>query len=205
MHTTMFTSTPKEITQKIRLLASRVAPGETPLYVSVLPEPGALPNECFQNTEVKAQRDAGSVVYGWQLWEWPRVLIEAEFHAVWRSPDGRLIDITPRPNGEERILFVTDQQRAYQGISVDNVRIALRDDLLVHHLILLSERIFETVNRGDLKDRFGRVRLPADEIEPLLYHKSLVSEMLKQGLRAHNDCICGSGKKYKRCHGKCQP
>lgn len=201
----MFTSTPREITRKIRLLASKVAPGETPLYVSVLPEPGALPNECFQNTEIKAQRDAGSVVYGWQLWEWPSVLIEAEFHAVWRSPDGRLIDITPKPGDEEMILFVTDKQRAYQGISVDNVRIALRDDLLVHHFILLSERIFETVNRGDLKDQFGRVSLPADEIEPLLYHQNLVSEMLKKGLRAQNDCICGSGKKYKRCHGKCQP
>jgi hypothetical protein len=142
------------------------------------------------------------VLFGWQLWEWPNVLIEAEFHAVWHAPDGRLIDVTPKTDNEEKILFVADKQRVYCGISVDNVRVALRDDLLVHHLILLSAKIFDVTNRGERKYLKGAISLPADEIEPLLLHKEIVRGMLRQGLRAHDSCLCGSGRKYKRCHGR---
>lgn len=198
----MHTRTPPEITKHLIGLAAKVAPGQTPLYVPVHPEPGAQVNECFPNVKAKIEKNGGAIVHGWQLWEWPNVLVEAEFHAVWRSLDGNLIDITPKADGEEKILFIPDERRTYRGVSIDNVRIALRDDLLIHHFIKISERIVKVMNRGERAPQFGYVSVPADEIEPLLLFRRLTGEMLSRGLRAHDHCLCGSGKKYKRCHGK---
>ncbi|MCE1181464.1 MAG: SEC-C domain-containing protein [Rhodocyclales bacterium] len=198
----MRTRTPLEVTKQLIALAAKVAPGKMPVYVSVHPEPDALVNECFHNVAAKIKKDGGAIVYGWQLWEWPNVLVEGEFHAIWRSPEGNLVDVTPKADNEERGLFVPDERRAYRGVSIDNVRVALRDDLLIYHFIKISEEIVKVMNRGERAQQFGYVGIPADEIEPLLQFQNLTREMLRRGLRAHDNCLCGSGKKYKRCHGK---
>lgn len=198
----MHTRTPPVITKQLISLATKVAPGKTPTYIPVCSESGAKVNECFHNVEAKVQKDGGSIVHGWQLWEWPNVLVEGEFHAVWRSPDGNLVDITPKADGEEKVLFVPDERRTYRGVTIDNFRVALRDDLLIHHFIKVSEQIAKVMNRGERAQQFGYVSVPADEIEPLLRFQTLTGEMLSKGLRAHDECLCGSGKKYKRCHGK---
>lgn len=198
----MHTRTPPKITKQLIGLATKLAPGQSLVYVPVFPEPEALMNECFPNVKAKIQKDGGAIVYGWQLWEWPNVMIEGEFHAIWRTPDGNLIDITPKQDNEKNILFVPDERRTFRGVSIDNVRVALRDDLLIHHFITVSEQIVKVMNRGERARQFGYVSVPANEIEPLLMFQSLTGKMLEQGLKAHDDCLCGSGKKYKRCHGK---
>jgi len=198
----MQTQTPPTISKQLLSLASKLAPGQTPIYLQVQPEAEAIVNECFSNVEAKIKKDCGSIVYGWQLWEWPHVLIEAEFHAVWRSSHGKLKEITPKQDCEEKILFLPDPKRVYRGITVDNVRSPLRDDPLIHHFIKVSEDIVKVKNRGKRAHMQGYVSIPADEIEPLLEMQSLIQNMLIQGLRAHSLCICGSGSKYKRCHGR---
>lgn len=197
--------TPTTITKPLVGLAANLAPGSTPLYLFVQPESGAQTNACFHNVAAKVQQDGGAIVHGWLLWEWPNVLAEAEFHAVWQTPDGNLIDITPRPDGEERVLFVRDESRRYRGVLVDNVRVALRDDPLIHHFIGISAHIVKIVSRGQGLPQAGHISVPADKIERLLMLYDLTVAMLRKGLRAHDDCLCGSGKKYKRCHGKLLP
>src|SRR6185437_7506238 len=100
------TTTPPEITQAIRRLIERVVPGGEAVYLTVQPETDAVVNECFPNVEAKIARAGSRMLCGWQLWEWPHVLVEAEFHAVWLSPEGEMVDITPKPDGEARVLFV---------------------------------------------------------------------------------------------------
>lgn len=39
-------------------------------------------------------------------------MLTAEFHGVWRSPSGELVDITPKPRRETRIVFVADADYA---------------------------------------------------------------------------------------------
>lgn len=196
------TRTPPAVTKQLLGLASKLAPGQTPVYLQVQPEADATINECFPNVEAKIQNDGGSIVYGWQLWEWPHVLIEAEFHAVWRSPEGELKEITPKQHGEGKILFLPDHKRVYRGISVDNMRIALRDDPLIHHFIAVSKEIVKFMNHGERAYQHDYVSIPAHQIEPLLEMQSLIQTMLSQGLRSHDLCLCGSGNKYKRCHGR---
>jgi hypothetical protein len=152
--------------------------------------------------DAKVERDGGSSVHGWRIWEWPHVLVEAEFHAVWQSPGGELVEISPPPDRETTILFVPDLRRRYQGVAIDNVRVPLRDEALIHDFIAVSAEIVKVMNRGDREGAYGYISVPAQEIEPLLELQSLTGHMLSQGKKSHDMCACGSGRKYKRCHGK---
>ena len=93
------TTTPPEITRAVRRLTESVVRGAEPVYLDVQPEADAIVHECFPNVQAKVARDGGQMRCGWQLWEWPHVLVEAEFHAVWVSPAGELVDISPKPEG----------------------------------------------------------------------------------------------------------
>ena len=179
-----------------------MAPGNQAVFLNVQPEADAVVNECFPNVEAKIARVGGQMQCGWQLWEWPHVLIEAEFHAVWVSKEGSMVEITPKAQGEGRILFVPDQRRRYEGIVVDNLRMPLRDDQLIRDFIMVSEMKTQVMNRGERAVQYGHVSVPAYEIEPLLMAQSFLGHALASGLRDHDPCLCGSGGKYKRCHGR---
>jgi len=146
-------------------------------------------------------RDGGSIQYGWLLWEWPHVYIEAEFHSVWRDADGVLHEVTSSPEGAVEILFLPDDSRRYEGKHIDNVRLAIRDDLLVHNYIRLAELRTRVLTRGERAYQHGAVNIPAVEILPILEHMDIVRRMLLNNQRASDVCACGSGRKYKRCHG----
>ena len=75
----------------------------------IIDDPYGLFGWCSDGVAEKIKADGGDIAFGWTIWEWPNVLWTAEFHAVRRSPDGQLIDITPKPKRESRILFVANQ------------------------------------------------------------------------------------------------
>lgn len=83
--------------------------GDQPVFVPVVDDPHGMYGWCNDGVAEKIKVVGGSIAFGWTVWEWPDVLWTAEFHAVWRSSEGKLFDITPKPNGERRILFVADQ------------------------------------------------------------------------------------------------
>lgn len=193
---------PTAIDKNVRRILSRLSLSPDNVhFLDVKAAPGAIPLECFENVRVHAQQHGGTAVHGWLIWLWPNVLIEAEFHCVWRSSAGHLAEVTPRPDGDGRVLFVADPRRVYDGCSVDNIRIALRDDKVIRDFIRSFELKFAGMNRGDRAKQHGYVSVPADEIEPLLELGMLTENMIRQGLRDHDPCICGSGRKYKKCHG----
>lgn len=196
------TTTPFEISRAIRRLVERLKPHGEAVYLMVQPEPDAVVNECFPNVEAKVARDGGRMLCGWQLWEWPHVLVEAEFHAVWLTPAGEMVEITPKAHLEPRILFVPDERLHYAGLTLDNVRMPLRDDQIIRHFIRVSEAKTLVLNRGERAAQHGYVSVPVHEIEPLLMTQSFLGESLARGFRDHDPCLCGSGGKYKRCHGR---
>jgi hypothetical protein len=196
------TTTPLEITRPIRGVIEQLNRGGQAVHLPVRPEPDAIVNECFPNVEAKISRSGGRMLCGWQLWEWPHVMVEAEFHAVWVSPEGDMVEITPKLDGETRILFVPDERRRYTKMAVDNVRIPLRDDQLIRHFIRASEMKTLVINRGERATEYGHVSIPVDEIEPILEIQSFTRQSIASGLRDHSPCFCGGGGKYKRCHGR---
>lgn len=198
----LHTTTPPQITPAVRRLVGQVTLDGQAIYLTVQPEADAIVNECFPNVEAKIARSGGSMLCGWQLWEWPHVMIEAEFHAIWLSPEGAMVDITPKPQGESHILFVPDPRRRYAGIAVDNVRLPLRGDQLIRHFIRVAELKTLVMNRGERAGQYGEVSVPRHEIEPLLMAQHFLGTSLASGLRDHDPCLCGQGGKYKRCHGR---
>lgn len=66
---------------------------------------------CLDNCEAEQIKTNCETVYGWIIWQdKKRRFIEAELHAVVKK-DGKLVDITPRVDGEIKILFVKDSER----------------------------------------------------------------------------------------------
>ena len=194
------TTTPACLTPALTRLIETLAPGRDAVRLRVQADPQAVVNECFVNVETRVAASGGNILCGWQLWEWPDVLVEAEFHAVWCSPGGTLIDLTPKQQGETDVLFVPDPELQYTGQSRDNVRQPLRDDWVIHHYIRVSELIVELV-AGSSTPHTREVSLPANQIMPLLEAQAFLGESLVAGLRNESPCLCGSGQRFKRCHG----
>ncbi len=124
-------------------------------FVPVRPRATAEVLSCFTTVPLQVQEHGGQVIVGWAIWEWPDVVIEAEYHAVWQSPDGQLVDVTPKDPPVKRVLFLRDPFRPYEGFQRDNFRKALRRDKDVDRLIELGRLIHDELNRGDLKFRHG--------------------------------------------------
>jgi hypothetical protein len=75
---------------------------------------GYISGACHLNVAHRVQHHGGERVFGWMIWTGP-MFTEGEFHSVWRSPDGELLDITPRADGEKFILFVPDPKTKVQA------------------------------------------------------------------------------------------
>jgi hypothetical protein len=198
----VMTTTPAEVTPAVLKLCRKLGSCERPVYVSVQPAADAAVKDCFINVQRRIEQAGGAIEHGWAIWEWPGVLIEAEFHAVWISPTGGRIDVSPRAHGEQWILFSADAKRTFQGKLVDNERLALRDDPLVRDFIALAHKRTVVMNRGDRAGEFGEISVPRDELGPLVEAAVFVETMLREGLCADDLCACGSGRKYKNCCGR---
>jgi hypothetical protein len=72
------------------------------LKVRVAIDTEAAPNNCYNNCVAKVARDGGAVVTGWRHITADSnlgLIKQIQHHAVWRSPAGELIDITPQVGG----------------------------------------------------------------------------------------------------------
>ncbi|HJO67441.1 MAG TPA: hypothetical protein QF469_19150 [Sphingomonas sanguinis] len=159
--TPVFT-TPAEITSFIRATAKAIGKHE-PVYVDLAKHDGMPPSMCFENVAKLVRTQGGKLITGWLFWEWPGVMIDAEHHAIWERPDGLWEDVTPKADGETRILFVRDDKATYKDSkSILNKRFPAQGNKLAKEFIALkreAEMVFEPYRRtGD----FG---VPEDALE----------------------------------------
>jgi len=140
-----------------------------PCYVPVHPLADEPANDCFKIVPKQVSSHGGEQIIGWTIWEWPRVLIDAEFHCIWREPDGTIIDFTLKSVVVSRILFLPDPHRSYRGRQVDNIRKPLDRDPAIKRFCELSSRFHRALNEGELADYYGPITLSEeasrDEIE----------------------------------------
>jgi hypothetical protein len=113
---------PPEIDDDVKKLILVVCPNSNPIYLPVEPENYAQANECFSAVAEKIKREGGSQILGWQIWK-SSIIIEAEFHAIWKSPQEKLKDITPKLLPASKILFLPDPKANYTGAQVNNIYI----------------------------------------------------------------------------------
>lgn len=118
---------------------TRIRPGSVPLRLPIQPDVGCLPRECFHNVRQKTEREGGRIRFGWAIWDWPRVYIEAEHHAVHEDENGLFTDVTPSTEGDTQVarLFLIDDSATFDFQTAgtvwrDNIRTALTDDLQIN-------------------------------------------------------------------------
>ena len=108
----MILGPPSQIDDATLAFCATISPC-VPLYVPVDPAPDTRVAYCFDNSVAQAALHGGEAAYGWAIWHWPGRWFEAEHHAVWRRPDGSLLDVTPQTGDPERILFLPDPDAVY--------------------------------------------------------------------------------------------
>lgn len=121
-------TTPKTIKQPVVDFTLHKLRGATPRYVAVQPDDSAQMYNCFFNVKSLVETQGGEIVFGWCIWVWPKAFIEAEHHAIWRRPDGIEVDITPKEDGEKRVLFSESSRDSFDfetGIPLSHVRAAI--------------------------------------------------------------------------------
>ena len=201
-------TTPPEITDEIMQLCRQLDPSQTPRYVPVRPQAGSMIDSCFFNLPEKVAADGGSIQHGWTIWERPSLLIEGEFHAVWVSPGGEFVDITPKRDSEKEILFLPDSKRVWTGELVDNVRMPLINNEITRRLIKSSKESFEIKKRhykgGPLVEFLAETG-PLPEFLAAPFKQFVESYMpanpVRRKVGRNEPCPCGSGKKHKKCCG----
>lgn len=115
------------ISRGILKLARQIDASNAPDYVPVEPGDDCRADSCFQNVRAMIRRDGGSMQHGWRMREQPAVFVEGEFYAVWRRPDGGLVDVTPRTDGLTEILFLPDSKMVWDGGDVEPRRLMLHE------------------------------------------------------------------------------
>ncbi|MFA5360065.1 MAG: SEC-C domain-containing protein [Patescibacteria group bacterium] len=193
-----------ELIKLIQLMDSSLKP----ISVPVEPEKYAEESECLPAVKEKIEKDGGSQILGWQVWK-SDFWIEAEFHSVWKSPEGKLIDITPKlifvlPNFSipvSLITFLPDSKIKYIGAQIDNIRLNITNNEVVDDIIEIFKSEFKLLNRGEraleytveLKDEDADLLREIKIIQLNLY------SMIQRGMNRESDCFCGSNNKYKDC------
>lgn len=200
--------TPRSITTPIKSLCNDLVPNAQPIFLSVTPVSNAKISDCFVVVKQQIAKHGGTACYGWQIWELPSVFIEAEFHAVWRSPDDQLEDITPKNVPIQRILFLPDPNRIYEGCQIANERRSLSQNPVVIGYFKVWDAEFELMNRGSRAYQHGDIVLNLDErreYDEIQRQKAVLQSKLLPlvpEIGRNDPCWCGSGKKLKKCHSK---
>ncbi|MCH9808827.1 MAG: hypothetical protein K0U74_13955 [Alphaproteobacteria bacterium] len=103
---------PETISPRVTAFLRRCELKAAPRYLRFTPaSPIYERGYCHNNCEVEVAANGGRIVCGWMIWEHQlQSLIEAEFHAVVKR-DGKILDVTPRQDDDERILFIPDPTR----------------------------------------------------------------------------------------------
>jgi hypothetical protein len=198
--------TPAEINPTLASLCEQLAPATTPFYVEVAPLQDAPANECFPLVDAHVGQHGGELLLGWSLWEMPGLFVEAEFHAIWRSPIGVYVDIAPKAQPTARILFLPSADAVYDNRQVNNVRKAVGNNPDVERYLRGFDEIFEFMNRGERANLHGEVHLEgaaAMEYEQIQRRTAVAHQTIAHLFPfygAYLPCWCGSGKKTKWCH-----
>ncbi len=111
-NTQLLSTTPVQPLSKAVVAHCRAISTTAPILLKHTPVNSIYKGRCCHlNVKHCISEHGGEMVFGWIIWE-SFLFVEAEFAPVWRPADSEeLIDITPRPDGEEEILFLPDGRR----------------------------------------------------------------------------------------------
>ena len=104
----LFQTTPSAIDAHVETFCFELG-GLKAGYVPVLPAPGSENGFCHRNVTEQVARHGGRAAFGWAMWV-NQLFLMGEFHVVWISPGGAVVDVTPAAEGETEIVFAPDEE-----------------------------------------------------------------------------------------------
>ena len=118
--------------------------------------------QCNKTVEQRVHKCGGGPAWGWLIVFWPRLYVEALYHCAWRSPDGRLIDLSKKYPGDLSTFstFVCDETHD-AGYDKPSRYFTISESLEVKALISAAEDEIET-RRNLLRICKVQGRLPTD-------------------------------------------
>lgn len=201
-----FVTTPLEIDADVRVFCKEIALGQQPSFIELRPTETAKYGECYHNVQEHIGTHGGSVVFGWAIWQWRYVFLEAEHHAVWQSHNGSLLDITPNDHWVSRILFLPDPLHPYNYLSEEIIENRHKNLSGIREVdeflgLGLKKKLILRKNASN-----GYVQLAGDDLTDFenidLRSAILRSQILNKigkKIGRNDKCLCSSGKKFKAC------
>jgi hypothetical protein len=153
---------------------------DEPVFVDVSPRADSGGDDCFMCVRRHVDEHGGSIQHGWTIWEWPGISAEGEFHAVWRKPDGQLLDVTQKKDRESRIVFAPDPKRVFENRRVASIRMAIGRNPRILRWIELNERYDKLVSRAFQNVSFGTKVVIKGEVVDLRHQLGLLSIELEE-------------------------
>lgn len=197
----MYAQTPLSVSKELYEITGKVSCKSKPVFIHITPANHATELNCHNNVNAHIQLFGGSIVYWWCIYVWPRVLVEFEFHSMWKSNNGELHDITQRPDKETDCLFLQDDDLKYSGLRLPNLLFSLSKDKLVIDYINASNEYAaiitenQTPYTGEAKVNIKQLQMVSEK------NKSIQTRLQNSCATERNDpCPCGSRKKFKHCH-----
>jgi len=108
---------------------------------------------CYWNVDRLVRDHGGSMVLGWQHLWWPDRLAISMHHAIWKKPDGTLVDVTQKENSDraEGITFSADPSLGVElawPMFVPNVFCALSDNEAVGKAVAAFQAQIEAARQA---------------------------------------------------------
>lgn len=97
-----------ETAPDVVVLCARFDLPAPPVYVDYA-DFGYEQSFCHVSAKHREMTNNGKRVHGWAIWQFAGLAI-AEFHSVWKNPDGNLVDVTPPKFNSSRVLFSPDER-----------------------------------------------------------------------------------------------
>lgn len=168
------------------------------------PSPGAVAGECYANVDRAITNGLGiASVSGWLIWRWHGVFVEAEHHMV-LDIGGSLVDVTPALHpADTDLVFLPDPTTPFDPATrklIRNRNRTLGYEPFSREYLEAGARL--KAMHGDVFGEYQAVDV--DEYRAAQFAAARAKDALLKKIRSslgRNDlCLCGSGKKYKRCH-----
>lgn len=200
---------PHTITDEILAFCKTIIPSSTPLFISTKVQKGTSKGECFTNVSNSLEHNELSH-YGWIIWQTSTHLLQAEFHSVVELDDQSLVCITPYHRPFEKILFLPDPTFTYNNNRIPSKYYPTSDapetKEFIHALQAISELEVTMSNPQAVAyinhpDNVAQKESLSQTIHSMEQAVERFERMVLQGVGSNSLCICGSGKKFKKCCG----
>lgn len=157
---------------------------------------------CYWNVEACKSIDGGDIVFGWKVTWVQGFFIQAIHHAVW-GKNGNLFEVTESASYSS--VFVRDPaplnykagERFAKKIeplsSSPAARRAVDLDRLQDKLHVESAKVGDLSSRLAAEAKINSFRATWRAAE---------SDALHEMSKGNEPCLCGSGRKYKKCHAR---